>query len=38
MLKVGTLRDVFDSAPERILNCLQLPMSSMDVVDTPELR
>jgi hypothetical protein len=38
ILKVGTLRDIFNNCDERILACLDLPTSSMDVVATPGLR
>jgi hypothetical protein len=38
MLKVGTLRDIFNCSSERVLSCLQLPTSSMEVVNTPGLR
>jgi hypothetical protein len=38
MLKIGTLRDLFTSASERVLSCLNLPTSSVDVVPTPGLR
>jgi hypothetical protein len=38
MLKVGTLRDIFESSGERVLSCLNLPTSNMDVVATPGLR
>lgn len=37
MLKVGTLRELFMSASERVLNCLNLPMSSHQIVHTPGL-
>lgn len=38
MLKVGTLRDLFHGSSDRVLSCLELPTSSLDVVETPGLR
>lgn len=38
MLKVGTLKELFTSASERVLNCLNLPMSSHQIVQTPGLK
>jgi hypothetical protein len=36
MLKVGTFRDIFKSAPERVLSCLHIP--NVDLVSTPCLK
>jgi hypothetical protein len=38
MLKVGTLHNIFNCSSEHVLSCLQLPTSSMEVVNTPGLR
>jgi hypothetical protein len=38
MLKVGTLEQLHTDASERVLNCLNLPMSSHNIVGTPGLR
>lgn len=38
MLKTGTLNELYMTAYDRVLNCLNLPMSSHQVVDMPGLR
>jgi hypothetical protein len=38
MLKTGTLQDLFMNASERVLNCLNLPMSTAEIVPMPGLR
>ena len=38
MLKVSTLEDILDYADERVLVCLNLPMSASDIVPTPGLQ
>ena len=37
MLRIGTLEDVFDSSKERITACLNLPLGSSAVLETPRL-
>lgn len=37
MLKTGTLQDIFNTASERVLNCLSLPTSTSEIVFTPGL-
>ncbi len=38
ILKVGTLEQLYNTADERVLLCLSLPLGASGLVDTPRLR